>query len=209
MISRRDALGIFAAAAAFPASLRAQGAAVSDASGEYSIKTKDDGSLILESAKKEVKFRVGKDAFLLRKNSKIELSHDGIATKSLSLLGGGVLAVFGTGYKTINAKTFAAGIRGTGIYIEELSSDTVYSCLCYGQIEYRHPKTNEIALAIKSIHHDKPVAISKASDGRLEYFTDKRENHTDDELRALEKMCGREVPFEEWLMLNGDNAYGH
>ncbi len=208
-ISRRESFILLSSLATLPLSLKAQSAAVSEASGEYSLKTQENGSLLIESSKKEVKFRIGKDAFLMRKNSKIEISSDNLATKSLSLLSGGVMGVFGGGEKTIITKTFAAGIRGTGIYLEELKSGAVYSCLCYGMAEYKHPQTQKTAMTLKSIHHDRPVAISRVSDEKIEYWLDKTQNHDDDELRELEKMCGREVPFEAWLILNGNAAYGH
>jgi len=150
---------------------------VSEASGEYSLKTQENGALLIESSKKEVKFRIGKDAFLMRKNSKIEISSDNLATKSLSLLSGGGMGVFGGGEKTIITKTFAAGIRGTGIYLEELKSGAVYSCLCYGVAVYKHPQTQKTAMTLKSIHHDNPVAISRISDEKIEYWLDVKFHH--------------------------------
>ena len=70
-ISRRESFILLSSLATLPLSLKAQSATVSEASGEYSLKTQENGSLLIESSKKEVKFRIGKDAFLMRKNSKI------------------------------------------------------------------------------------------------------------------------------------------
>ncbi len=156
----------------------------------------DNGALVIESDKEEAKFKIGKDAFLLRPNSKIELSHDGTFTKALTLLGGGVMGVFGGGEKTIETKTFTAGIRGTGIYLQEYADDAVYSCLCYGKGDYRYSNSGEILFSLNSTYHDKPVQIVQSKNGKLEYKVNKTmNNHNDDELRDLEKMCGREVPF--------------
>jgi len=162
----------------------------------------ENGVLVIESDKEEAKFKIGKDAFLLRPNSKIELSHDGTFTKALTLLGGGVMGVFGGGEKTIETKTFTAGIRGTGIYLQEYANDVVYSCLCYGRGDYRYNDSREVLFSLDSIHHDKPVQIVQAKNGKLEYKVNRTmNNHNDDELRDLEKMCQREVPFENWHKL--------
>lgn len=160
------------------------------------------GAIIIESDHEESRFKIGKDAFLLRPNSKIALENDGILTKTLSLLGGGAMAVFGGGEKTIQTKTFTAGIRGTGIYLQEYANDTVYSCLCYGKATYYSTLSSDFFLSLETIHHDKPVQIVKTSKGKLEYYEFLEPNHNDDELRRLEKMCGREVPFEAYLQEN-------
>lgn len=159
----------------------------------------DNGALVIESDKEETKFKIGNDAFLLRPNSKIELSHDGTFTKALTLLGGGVMGVFGGGDKVLKTKTFTAGIRGTGVYLQEYAKDAVYSCLCYGKGDYKYNDSGEVLFSLDSIYHDKPVQIVQAQNGKLEYEISKLDNHNDDELRALEKMCEREVPFEAFL----------
>lgn len=157
------------------------------------------GALIIETDHEESRFKIGKDAFLLRPNSKIALEHDGIFTKALSLLGGGAMAVFGGGEKKVHTKTFTAGIRGTGIYLQEYADDMVYSCLCYGKADYHAPLSSELLLSLEAIHHDKPIQVVKTSKGKLEYYEYREPNHSDEELRRLEKMCDREVPFESYL----------
>lgn len=168
----------------------------------------ENGTLIIESDKEETKFKIGKDAFLLRPNSKIELSHDGTFTKALTLLGGGVMGVFGGGDKVLKTKTFTAGIRGTGVYLQEYAKDAVYSCLCYGKGDYRYNDSGEILFSLDSLYHDKPVQIVQAKNGKLEYEVNTTiNNHNDDELRDLEKMCGREVPFEAFLQQTQKTLY--
>jgi len=166
-------------------------------------------ALIIESGKEASRFKIGNDAFLLRPNSKISLQHDGFFTQALSLLGGGVMAVFGGGEKTIQTKTFTAGIRGTGIYLQEDAIDAVYCCLCYGKADYKHPSSKELLLALECGYHDKPVQVLKSATGKVEFRDSTEPNHNDDELRALEQMCGREVPFEAFLrekFLKGDSS---
>ena len=170
------------------------------ASLPLALYSNENGALVIESDKEEAKFKIGKDAFLLRPNSKIELIHDGTFTKALTLLGGGVLGVFGGGDKVLKTKTFTAGIRGTGVYLQEYAKDAVYSCLCYGKGDYKSNDSDEILFSLDAIHHDKPVQIVQAKNGKLEYeINTTMNNHNDDELRDLEKMCGREVPFEAFL----------
>ena len=184
-MTRRDSiitLGILCAS--LPSSLYAQ---------------EENGALVIETADEASRFKIGQDAILLRPNSTISLDHTGVFTKTLSLLGGGVMAVFGGGDKTIQTKTFTAGIRGTGIYLHEYADDAVYSCLCYGKANYKHPSSNELFLALDAIYHDKPIQVVKSSGGAVEFRISNEPNHNDDELRALEKMCQREVPFEAFL----------
>lgn len=177
------------------------------ASLPLALYSNENGALVIESDKEEAKFKIGKDAFLLRPNSKIELSHDGTFTKALTLLGGGVMGVFGGGDKVLKTKTFTAGIRGTGVYLQEYANDSVYSCLCYGKGDYKYNNSGEILFSLDSIHHDKPVYINQTNSGKLEYKISHENNHNDDELRALEKMCARVAPFEEFLKQQGKPPY--
>ena len=169
------------------------------ASIPFALYADDAEAVIIESDSNALKFKVGQDAFMLRPHSKIALSHDGTFTKTLKLIGGGVMAVFGGGEKRIETKTFTAGIRGTGIYLEEYAPDAVYSCLCYGVGEYKNPTTNELLFSLNSIYHDKPVQIHQTRTQKIEYEVSKIVNHNDDELRYLEHLCQREVPFGAYL----------
>jgi len=210
-IDRRDAAKIIASSLFAPIFLKADGSlAVESAVGKYALTKESNGSFSVESAKEEAHFRLGKNAFLLRKNSKINIQMDGAAVKTLKLITGGTMAVFAPGAKIIEARTFSAGIRGTGIYLENRSTDESYCCLCYGVADF--VGSDERALmSLKSRHHDRPVAITKSKSGKVELFDDKTENHNDDELRMLEKMCDREPPFEEWLKMQKflDPSSGH
>lgn len=188
--------GLFVATAS---SLGAKTPGASLAGGVCEVTEKKDGSLLIESAKEESRIKVGNDAFMLRKNSKIELTSDGASTKTLKLLTGAVMGVFGGGEKRIITKTCALGIRGTGLYLHEYGDDAVYACLCYGEAGYYPLDKNEEGMSLKSRYHDKPVLLTKTKNGELGIMDDKTHNHTDDELRELEKMCDRKPPFEEWL----------
>jgi len=169
------------------------------ASVPWALYASDEKALVIESDNEALKFKVGKDAFMLRPKSKIELTHDGIFTKTLKLVGGSVMGVFGGGEKIIETKTFTAGIRGTGIYLQEYASDAVYSCLCYGVADYKNPLNGDTLFSLNSIYHDRPVEIVKTHRGKIEVQNSNINNHNDDELRYLEHLCQREVPFEAYL----------
>jgi len=201
-LTRRQALGIFGTSLFAPVFLGADGLPdISSASGRYKVSTGDSGVVDVKSLDEEVRFRVGKNAFMLRKNSQISIATDNTAVTALRLITGGVMGVFAEGRKSIKAKTFTAGIRGTGIYLEEQSASDVYCCLCYGVADFTAPDGSGQLMHLDSRHHDRPVTIGLSKNGKSELFDDKSVNHNDDELRVLEKMCGREPPFEEWLKL--------
>jgi len=201
-INRRYAIKAMASAIFLPHFLKADGALdIETPSANYVLMREKNGSLTVESAKDEVRFRVGKNGFMLRKNSKINILTEGAAIKTMKLISGGVMGVFAEGTKRIESRTFTAGIRGTGIYLEEQSSDAVYCCLCYGEADYVTNENGSNLMSLVSRHHDRPVSIVKTASGKIELFDDKTHNHNDDELRVLEKMCGRVPPFEEWLLL--------
>ncbi len=199
-IDRRDAAKIIASSLFAPIFLKADNTAVDSAVGNYALTKETNGSFSVESAKEEVRFRLGKNAFLLRKNSKINIKMDGAVVKTLKLITGKTMAVFAPGAKTIEMRTCAAGIRGSGIYMEDRSIDESYCCLCYGEADFVGVDGQSL-MSLNSRYHDKPVSVTKSQSGKIELFVDKTHNHDDDELRALEKMCDREPPFEEWLRM--------
>ncbi len=188
--------GLFVVAAS---SLGAKTPDMKSAGGVCEVTKNGDGSMVIESAKEESRIKVGNDAFMLRRNTKIELTSDGVSTKTLKLISGAVMGVFGGGEKQIITKTCALSIRGTGLYLHEYGDDAVYACLCYGEAGYYPIGKNEEKMSLKSRYHDKPVLLTRSKSGELGIRDDKTHNHTDDELRELEKMCGRTPPFEEWL----------
>ena len=146
----------------------------------------------------EVIFAVGSDSFILRSNSEMEIDGGGFFVDTLRMLTGSVLSVFGkrSGQQqlTMSSSTATIGIRGTGVYMESEPGLT-YLCTCYGQVGvYNNADLNDSEL-ITATHHDAP-----------KYITDKKirgsairpapfKNHTDAELKILEAIVGREVPF--------------
>lgn len=200
-LSRRDASKLIGLGLLSPLYLGAdESADIENPSANYELTRYKDGSLEVASKKEELRFRIGKNAFLLRQNSKINIKTSGLLVKSMKLISGGAMGVFAPGEKTIEARTFTAGIRGTGIYLEEKNDNAIYCCLCYGVGDFVDKDKNPL-MQLDSTHHDKPVVIESGSTVGARMFDDKTHNHDDDELRVLEAMCGREPPFEEWLRM--------
>lgn len=164
------------------------------ASEKSQIKASD---LIETGAGSHLIFAVGKDAFILRDNSKLQLGGKGIISE-MKLLSGKLLSVFGKretrqalGIKTVNA---TIGVRGTGVYIEA-EPERSYVCTCYGQVELAAIKDAKSRETVKTQHHDSPRFILSGETAGNNIRVAPMLNHTDDELALIEALVGREVPF--------------
>ena len=94
----------------------------------------------------------------------------------------------------MNSATATMGIRGTGVYMEA-EADLTYLCTCYGKVALasaKQPGDNQIIVAE---HHDAPKYITRKSKGGTHILPAPFKNHTDAELKLLEAIVGREVPF--------------
>ncbi|WP_324171436.1 hypothetical protein [Sulfurimonas sp.] len=145
------------------------------------------GDTIEVKANSKVKFNIGKDAFFAKSNTKFKLDTLG-SKKILNVINGGVMAVFSKGNHGIVTTNMTAGIRGTGTYTFVEDGKT-YFCTCYGHTEVgAHLKTKNL----KATHH-KMVWITKY---KIKNTTEMQSHH-DYELRSLEAMVGRVVPFDK------------
>lgn len=159
------------------------------------IQTGKDGKVI---------FAVGKDAFLLKNNTDLTLSGQGLLVQTLRLTAGALLSVFGKSniYRTINTDTSVIGIRGTGIYIES-EPDLSYICTCYGATEIASSQDPNVKELIVSVHHDAPrYILSKKNNNQLIQPAPFK-SHTDLELTLIETLVGRVPPFTIF-----DSGYG-
>ncbi len=160
--------------------------------------------IIETSDKSYIIFAVGKDAFILRSNSRLNLSSGKeektgknikqALVNSLRLVTGKLLSVFGKSKHRITTPTATIGIRGTGIYVESYPDES-YVCTCYGETEIvavNDPNSKE---RIVSEHHDAPRYISASGqDGQL-IRPAPFKNHDDIELQLIEELVGRQPPF--------------
>jgi len=138
-------------------------------------------------------FVVGFDAFLLRQNSRLELSGASGIVNTLRLVTGALLSVFGAGQKRVLTTTSATGIRGTGLYVES-EPERSYVCTCYGDVLISTVDDASVSERIVSKHHDAPRYVLKAGAAKRIQpapFI----NHTDLELALIEALVGRAPPF--------------
>ena len=156
------------------------------------IETGSDGHII---------FVVGKDAFLLRANSKLvltpEMVHQGFADRvigNLKLVAGSLLSVFAKRQHSIETPSVVIGVRGTGVYME-VDPEQTYFCTCYGVVDMAAASDKNSRETIVSTHHNAPrYILAKASSGK--YIRPAPfKNHTDQELMLIEELCGRTPPF--------------
>lgn len=156
------------------------------------------GDSVRTGSNSEAVFVVGSDSFIMRSNSELQIEGSHFLLDSIRLLSGGLLSVFGQrkSRQPLNMSTMTAtiGIRGTGVYIEA-EPDLTYLCTCYGSVELQSTQDPNDTQTITTMHHDAPKYISdkqvKGSRIRKAPFI----NHTDPELKMLEALVGREVPF--------------
>lgn len=145
-------------------------------------------------------FRVGKDAHILRENSRIQLaSSNSTVAEGLRLLSGALLSVFGerqTSGKAYRLETTTAtiGVRGTGVYAES-ASDASYVCTCYGVVDISANQNPQESEQIKATHHDAPRYILANPEAGKRITAAPMKNHTDEELMLVEAIVGRTAPF--------------
>jgi hypothetical protein len=146
-------------------------------------------------------FVVGKDAFLVRENSRIELAGEKGgdapgATKivtAIKVAAGKILSVFGSGGKRIETVTAIAGTRGTGVYVES-DPDVTYMCLCYGKVDIDAKAFPGKRESFETKHHEHPYYILGEGSKRA-FLKAPMMNHTDEELIMLEALVNRKPPF--------------
>jgi len=155
------------------------------------------GDTVTVGPRSEAVFVVGRDAFMARAGSRIELSAGagGVIVSGLRVLTGALLSVFARGQeKRVQTAAATIGIRGTGLYIEVQGIRT-YACLCYGEAELVPVADPKEAEVVRTTHHDQPRYIYPKGMPRM-IERAPVVNHTDAELVLLESLVGRTVPFD-------------
>jgi hypothetical protein len=141
---------------------------------------------------------VGRDAFLVRAGTRIELAGDAarLVVSALRVATGALLSVFAPNgrKRTIQTPTATIGIRGTGIYVAAGAMRS-YICTCYGEAELVPVDDPQQAETVHTTHHDQPRYVYRKGMPRM---IEKAPviNHTDAELVLLESLVGRKVPFD-------------
>jgi hypothetical protein len=161
------------------------------------------GDIVTTGRDSEVLFVVGKDAFLVRANSRVEV--EGVAgallASGLRVVTGAVLSVFSPGEpKRLVTSTSSIGIRGTAVYLEAEASRT-YVCTCYGEAEIVSLMDPAARETVRTQHHEQPRYVMGTGAPQM-IMGAPVVNHTDAELTMLENLVGRWPPFTPWP---GDN----
>ena len=177
--------------------------------GSEGVSVPSDAS-ISTGAQASAVFVIGRDAFLMRENSRVELNPNLIDRKKSEISGfnlrsGAILSVFARKNRTIRTLSVLIGIRGTGVYIETDSNKT-YVCTCYGTSYMQVIDSPEINETVTTLYHDQPRSI---------YSVEKRIdpapviNHSDQELILLERLVGRVPPFVKKRRDEGSESNGY
>lgn len=154
------------------------------------------GDVITTGAASEVLFVTGKDAMLVRANSRVEVEGvaGALALTGLRIVTGAVLSVFTPGEpKTLRTATATIGIRGTAVYIEVEPART-YACVCYGAAEIVSVMDPQARETVNTKHHEQPRYIMGSGAPQM-LMGAPVINHTDAELQMLEALVGRRPPF--------------
>lgn len=142
-----------------------------------------------------VVFVIGREAFLLRANSRIRTQGAAARTllTGLRVLTGSILAVFSPGGpRQIVTPTLTMGVRGTAVYLSA-GADETYACTCYGAVHLEHAGSGE-SVDVLARHHSAHRVLARPVSGAV-IESAGMVDHTDDELIMLEALVGRRPPF--------------
>ncbi|MGQ0512298.1 MAG: hypothetical protein ACT4P9_16975 [Betaproteobacteria bacterium] len=154
------------------------------------------GDVLTTGAASEAVFVTGKDAFLMREHSRVEVqgAAGSLLLTGLRIVSGAVLSVFSPGEaKTVRTPTATIGIRGTGAYVEALA-DRSYVCICYGEADIASSMDPTARETILTAHHEQPRYVMGVGAPQM-LMVAPVINHTDTELEFLESLAGRLPPF--------------
>lgn len=157
------------------------------------------GDVITTGANSEVLFVTGKDAMLVRANSRVEVqgAAGALVLTGLRIVTGAVLSVFAPGEpKSLRTPTATIGIRGTAVYVEAEPART-YVCTCYGEAEIVSLADPAVREVVRTKQHEQPRYVMAAGAPQM-LMGAPVINHTDAELTMLEALVGRQPPFAPW-----------
>ncbi len=171
------------------------------------------GDTITTESGAELIFVVGKDAFIVRGGSHIQLEPRATArvasngqspvadrvVSGLRVITGSILSVFGQRGDeealSVDTVTATIGVRGTGLYMEA-EAERTYVCTCYGRTRLTATQAPSSTRLVTSQYHDAPYYIlGERENGQL-IEPAPVINHTDQELTLIEALVGRAPPFE-------------
>jgi hypothetical protein len=154
------------------------------------------GDSVIAGPNGEVVFVVGRDAFLVRADTSVDLEARARSPllAGLRIATGRILSVFASGQpKRIETPTATVGIRGTAVYVEAEPGRS-YVCTCYGTVSIASRDDPSARETVRTRHHDQPRYVM-ASGAPQMLMGAPVVNHTDAELVLLEGLVGRRPPF--------------
>jgi hypothetical protein len=154
------------------------------------------GDVITTGPRSDVIFVTGRDAFLVRADSRIEVEGalGALVLTGLRVVTGAILSVFTPGEtKTIRTATATIGIRGTAVYLEVEASRT-YVCTCYGEADIASVADPRARETVRTTQHEQPRYVMGMGAPQM-LMGAPVVNHTDVELAMLENLVGRRTPF--------------
>lgn len=154
------------------------------------------GDVITTGPGSETVFVTGKDAFLIRANSRVEVEGalGALVLTGLRVVTGALLSVFAPGEpKTLRTATATIGIRGTAVYVEAEETRT-YVCTCYGEAEIVSTADPSARETVRTTRHEQPRYVMGTGAPQM-LMGAPVINHTDVELGMLESLVGRRTPF--------------
>ena len=154
------------------------------------------GDVVTTGARSETIFVTGKDAFLIRENSRVEVEGvlGALVLTGLRVVTGALLSVFTPGEpKMLRTSTATIGIRGTAVYLEAEESRT-YVCTCYGEADIQSIADPSARETVRTTRHEQPRYVMGAGAPQM-LMGAPVVNHTDAELILLESLVGRKPPF--------------
>lgn len=155
------------------------------------------GDSVITGPNGDVVFVVGRDAFMIRPDSRVDLLRRGNSSllTGLRIVTGRILSVFSPGRRReMQSETATIGIRGTAIYVEA-EPDRTYVCTCYGTVDIVSRADPASRETVRTKHHDQPRYVM-ASGAPQMLMGAPVINHTDAELILLESLVGRKPPFD-------------
>ena len=154
------------------------------------------GDVITTGPGSETVFVAGKDAFLIRANSRVVVEGvlGALVLTGLRVVTGALLSVFAPGEpKTLRTATATIGIRGTAVYLEADESRT-YVCTCYGEAEIVSTADPSARETVRTTRHEQPRYVMGTGAPQM-LMGAPVVNHDDVELNLLESLVGRRTPW--------------
>jgi len=154
------------------------------------------GDVITTGPGSETVFVTGRDAFLIRADSRVEVQGvlGALVLTGLRVVTGAVLSVLTPGEpKVLRTATATIGIRGTAVYLEAEASRT-YVCTCYGEADIVSMVDPSARETVRTTHHEQPRYVMGSGAPQM-LMGAPVINHTDAELTMLETLVGRRPPW--------------